>query len=200
MRKAWPCDEVASKIARCNAYCEGDLAEVSTNAAHPSVWTYLSHPNPNFNPNPTLTISIRACSHAVESSCHDDRGGRGEGGGEHSTSAVEEALRRQMEMQKVLQSQLEVRRIATRRPAQAEATIVRRLMCTVYTICCVHGLRLSCPCTWPYETFCSGAELAFLSATAAEAIMYAAVARLVVCPRYICSCVLLAAKLPVSSP
>jgi len=45
----------------------------------------------------------------VESSCHDDRGGRGEGGGEHSTSAVEEALRRQMEMQKVLQSQLEVR-------------------------------------------------------------------------------------------
>ena len=45
----------------------------------------------------------------MESSCHDDRGGRGEGGGEHSTSAVEEALRRQMEMQKVLQSQLEVR-------------------------------------------------------------------------------------------
>ena len=55
-------------------------------------------------------------SHAADSTVYDDRvgrgesrGGRGEGGGEHSTLAVEEALRRQMEMQKMLQLQLEVR-------------------------------------------------------------------------------------------
>ncbi len=92
-------------------------------------------------------LSNCACSHAADSALYD--GGRGDGDGEHSTSAVEEALRRQMEMQKMLQSQLEVQltiRIgiySSRLPVWHHLASVRRFIAEVYRRCRCYGWAFS---------------------------------------------------------